>query len=45
MIIEIIEQIKKLKGEGFTTDQAIQIIIANEIKFIGVKLDEHSDKK
>lgn len=44
MMSEIIEQIKILEKKGFTKDQAIQIITTNELKYIGMKLNELSNK-
>lgn len=45
MISEIIEQIKILEKEGFTRNEAINIIMTNELKYIGVKLNELSNKE
>lgn len=45
MMQDRIYTIKKLKAEGFTADQAIQIIIADELNYIGEMLNEISNKK
>ena len=42
MISQMIDTIKILEENGFTKDQAIQMILTNEIKFLGERLNEFS---